>query len=87
MRLQKWENDQAKEAFRLSLTGPAEVWFEALPERKTADATTHHRESLEGAYEAFRAKYVNTSTWLRENQLHRRQQGPTESVEAYAAAM
>ena len=88
MRLQKWEKDQGKEAFRLSLTESAEVWFEALLEKERADATTTTcGENLEGAYEAFRARYVNTSTWLLENQLHRRQQGPTESVEAYAATM
>ena len=87
-RLSGWTEEQAIEAFRLSLTGPAEVWYEALPETEPPkDEPTPSRHDLEAAYAAFQDKYTSTGSWLKENQLLRRKQGKTESVEAYAAAM
>ena len=86
-RLQGWTEAQQLEAFRLCLTGPAEVWYEALPTTEPDGDEKPHRKDLTAAFAAFQEKWVNTSSWLKESQLHQRRQGPTETVEVYAATM
>ena len=45
------------------------------------------KHDLPAIYQALKDKYINTSSWLKETQLSRRKQGPSETVEAYATAL
>ena len=62
-------------AFRLSLTGPPEVWYDALPNNDPEDKAVPSKHDLQAIYQAFKDKYINTSSSLKETQLSRRKQG------------
>ena len=86
-KLNDWKEEQTIVAFRLSLTGPAEVWYDALQNHDPEDKAVPSKHDLQAIYQAFKDKYINTSSWLKETQLSRRKQGRGETVEAYAAAL
>ena len=75
-----WNDQRKAQGFRLGLTGPAEVWYQELPQATKGDYTALRQ--------AFRDKFITQQNrWVLEGILQRRKQGSNETVEAYSADM
>ena len=70
-----WKNEKCRDAFRLLLTGPAELWFGSL--------TVAERGKWETVQTKFIERFTAQNTWVLEQELADRKQQRSEPVEDY----
>ena len=74
-----WEDKRCRDAFRLLLNGPAEVWYNGL--------TVAERDGWETVKTKFTDRFSAKNNWVLEQELVDRKQMQDETVESYVIDM